>query len=142
MMTKNTGTSGLKTDEWVQAGDKAREAVGSVGEMANHAASAIGEIASNTAHNVVEKADSLTAQAGCGLRSLGDKLSDGGLQQGMLGSASQAVAKTMHASGDYIDRAKLSGMTSDVADLIRRYPMYSMLVGVGLGCLAARMWRR
>jgi hypothetical protein len=142
MMTKNTGTIDLKAGEWAQAGDKAREAAGSVGEMASHATSAIVGMASNTAQNVVEKADNLTAQAGSGLRSLGDKLSDDGLQQGMFGNASQAVAKKMHDSGDYIDRAKLSGMTTDVADLIRRYPISSMLVGVGLGCLAARMWRR
>jgi hypothetical protein len=141
MMTGNIEKSDHTSSEWAQTREKAREAADSVGEMASHATSAIGEMASNTTRNVSEKADGLTAQAGSGLRDLGDKLSDGGPQHGMLGSASKAVSKTMHDSGEYIDNAKLSGMTSDAADLIRRHPIPAVLLGIGLGCLAARMWR-
>jgi ElaB/YqjD/DUF883 family membrane-anchored ribosome-binding protein len=119
-------------DKAKEALDKAREAgvlavketAASVGDMATHAASAVGK-----------KADDLTATAGADIKKLGDRIEEKGPHEGMLGHASKAVADTFRESGKYIEDAKLSGMTEDVAQLIRRNPIPAVLVGIGVGVM-------
>ena len=41
--------------------------------------------------------------------------------------------------GEYLEDAKLSGMTGDFARLIRRYPIPAALIGIGLSWFA---WRK
>jgi ElaB/YqjD/DUF883 family membrane-anchored ribosome-binding protein len=113
-----------------QALDKAKEAVASVGEMATQAVSAVGT-----------KVDNLTASAGTELKDLGDTISTKVPHDGVLGHASQALAETFYAGGQYIEDAKLSGMTKDVAELIRRNPMPAFLVGIGIGFMIGRAMR-
>ena len=80
------------------------------------------------------KADDLTASAGVGIQGLGDKLSKNAPHAGVLGSVSQSVADTVKEGGEYMEDAKLSGMTGDVVRLIRRYPIPAAIIGIGLGC--------
>ncbi len=147
-MSNSTIISNSEKQEWVQAADKAKEAAASVSEMASHAASAVGAMASQAAYDVGamasqaasdvgKKADGLTASAGVGIQGLGDRLSENGPQTGMLGSASHAVAKTVKDSGEYLEGAKLSGMSKDVAQLIRQNPIPAVLIAVGLGWFVA-----
>ena len=73
--------------------------------------------------------------AGCrvGIQGLGDRLSKSAPQTGVLGNASQAVAQTVKDGGKYIEGAGLSGMTEDLAQLIRRNPIPAVLIGILLG---------
>jgi hypothetical protein len=107
--------------------------------MTSHAAAAIGSMASQTACDVARKADDLTASAGAGIQGLGDRLSKSAPRAGVAGSASQAVAKTVQEGGRYIADARLSGITEDIAGLIRRNPIPAVLLGIGLGWF---VWRK
>ncbi|MEK6261651.1 MAG: hypothetical protein AABP62_23880 [Planctomycetota bacterium] len=138
--------------EWAPTVDKAKEAAASVGEMAGNAVAAVGAMASQAACDagamasqaacdVGKKADDLTASAGVGIQQWGDRLSKNVPHEGVLGSASQAFAKTIQDGGEYLEDAKLSGMTEDVARLIRRNPIPAVLIAIGLGCLLARSLR-
>ena len=140
-MSNSTRTPGVNNQEWAQATDDAKEAAASVGEMASHAASAVGAMASQAACDVGKKADDLTASAGVGIQGLGDRLSKNAPQAGVLGSASQAVARTVKDGGKYMEDAKLSGMTEDIAQLIRRNPIPAVLIGFGLGWFLCRKLR-
>lgn len=140
-MSSATLATNVNKQEWAQATDKAKEAAASVGEMASHAGSAVGAMASQAACDVGRKADDLTVSAGIGIQGLGDRLSKSAPQTGVLGSASQAVARTVKDGGEYLEGAKLSGMTEDVAQLIRRNPIPSVLIGIGLGWFVARKLR-
>ncbi len=144
--------SNVKKQEWAPAADKAKEAAASVGELASKAASAVGamtsqaasdvgSMASHAAGDVGKKADDLTVSAGIGIKGLGDRLSKSASQTGVLGSATQAVAKTVKDSGEYLEGAKFSGMTEDVAELIKKNPIPAVLIGIGLGWFAARALR-
>ena len=137
-MSNSTLTPCVNNDEWTQAAGKAKEAVASVGEMASHAGSAVGAMASQTACDVGKKADELTASAGVGIQGLGDRLSKNAPHSGVLGNASQAVAKTVRDGGEYLEGAKLSGMTEDVAQLVRRNPIPAVLIAIGLGWFVGR----
>ncbi len=98
-------------------------------------------MAGQAASDVGTKADELTASAGAGIHGLGDRLSKIAPQTGPLGSASQAVAQTVKDGGKYIEGAKLSGISEDIAQLIRRYPIPAVLIGVGLGWFVCRKLR-
>ena len=138
-MSNSTLTPGVNKQEWAQATDKANEAAACVGEMASHAASAVGEMASQAACDAGKKADDLTASAGASIHGLGDRLSKNAPHEGMLGRASQAVARSVQHSGEYLEDAKLSGMTEDVTQLIRRYPVPAVLLAIGLGWCIGRI---
>jgi hypothetical protein len=99
--------------------------------MAHHAVSAVGAMAS-------QAADELTASAGVGIQGLGDRLGKIAPQTGVLGGASQAVAQGVKKGGKYIEGAKLSGITGNLAQLIRRHPIPAVLIGIGMGWFACR----
>lgn len=140
-MSNSTLTPGVKSNEWSQAESKAREAAADVGEMAGHAASAVGAMASQAACDVGKKADDLTASAGVGIQGLGDRLSRNAPHTGVVGNASQSFARSVKEGGEYVEDAKLSGMTEDVAQLIRRNPIPAVLIAIGLGWFVASKLR-
>jgi hypothetical protein len=138
-MSNSTRTRGVNSNqEWAQVADSGKDAAASVGDMAHHAVSALGATASQAACDVGTKADELTARAGAGIQELGDRLGKIAPQTGALGTASQAVAQTVKDGGKYIERAKLSGITENMAQLIRRHPIPAVLIGIGLGWFACR----
>lgn len=139
-------------DKAKEVADKARDTAASVGELASDAASAVGamaskaacdagSMASQAACDVGKKADSLTANAGAGIQQWGDRLSKNAPHEGVLGSASQAFAKTVKDGGEYLEDAKLSGITEDIAQLVRRNPIPAVLIALGLGWFAAHKLR-
>ena len=136
MSNSTTMPSGNK-QEWAPTADKAKEAAASVGELASDAACAVGAMASQAACDVGKKADDLTASAGVGIQEWGNRLSKNAPHAGVLGSASQAFARTVQDGGEYLEGAKLSGLTEDIAQLIRRNPIPAVLIAIGLGWCAA-----
>ena len=141
-MSNSTLMPSVDKEDWAQAAEKAKEAAAYLGEMASRAASAVGAMASQAANSVGTKADDLTASAGAGIQGLGDKLSKNTPHAGVLGSVSQSVADTVKEGGEYLEDAKLSGMTGDVVRLIRRYPIPAAIIGIGLGWFAWRKLKR
>ena len=128
----------MNNQQWAHVGESGKEAAASVGDMAHHAASAIGAMASQAASEFGTKADELAASAGVGIQGLGDRLGKIAPQTGVLGSASQAVAQSVKEGGKYIEDAKLSGITENIAQMIRRHPIPAVLIGIGLGWFACR----
>ncbi len=148
----SNSTLSPNTNRFEGVADKAREAVANVGEaasravttageMASEAGCAVGSMTSQAACDVGRKADDLTASAGAGIKGLGDRLSHNAPHSGMVGNASQAVAKSVHDGGQYMQDAKLSGMVEDVAQMIRRNPFPAVFIAIGLGWFVARKMR-
>lgn len=148
-MSNSTPTPSVKNDEWTQAAGKARDAAASVGEMASHAVSAVGAMvsqaacdvgarASQAACDVGKKANDLTASTGVGIQELSDRLLKNAPHTGALGSVSQAVAGAVKEGGEYLEGVKLSGMTEDLAQLVRRNPIPSVVIAIGLGWFVGR----
>lgn len=128
---------------WAQsAADTAKDAAASVGDMASNAASAVGSMARQAACDAGKKADDLAASAGVGIQGLGDKIDKGAPRTGVLGSATRMFARRVREGGQYVESARASGMTEDVARLIRRNPIPAVLIALGLGWFAARKLMR
>lgn len=63
-------------------------------------------------------------------------------QEGTLGSAAQTMANQLDTAGSYLQDKTFESMAQDVAGLIRRYPLQTVLVGLGLGYLFSRRSER
>ncbi len=151
-MTNSTLSSGVGKDEWAQATDKAKQAAAAVGSMATHAASAVGDMAcqagttvgamaSQAACDASKRADDLTARAGIGIQQLGNEIDRNGPQKGAMADASHAVAKSVRDGGEYLEDAKLSGVTKDLSQLIQKNPIPAVCVAIGLGWFIASKLR-
>jgi uncharacterized protein YjbJ (UPF0337 family) len=53
-------------------------------------------------------------------------------------SAASAVTHRMKGAGAYLREKRLDEITGDLAGLIQRYPVSSLLIGIGIGFLLAR----
>ena len=63
-------------------------------------------------------------------------------QEGPIGTAATAITEKLDAAGSYLQTMKVDQMVDDVASVIRRYPIPSLLIGLGIGYLLARATRR
>jgi len=138
---QNQSTMDKAKDMAASAGEKVKDAASSVGDMASHAASSVRDMAGNAATSVGHAADRLATNAGSGMRSLGETIEKKGPQDGMLGSATKAVAGTLASGGKYIEEQGFSGMLDDLGGLIKRNPIPAILIGVGVGVLISRALR-
>ena len=68
----------------------------------------------------------------------------GGLEsaQGAVSTAATAVAGGLESASSYLQEKEFAEMATDLTALIRRYPVQSLLVGVGLGYILARLTTR
>ena len=120
-----------------RAGETASNVAHRAGEMASNVGHRAGEVASN----VGRKVDSGVSAAGSGMQSFADTVRERGPASGMLGSATSAVAGTLENTGEYLETHGLSGIASDLTDMIRRNPIPALLIGIGVGFLIARATR-
>jgi len=116
-------------------------AASQAGEKVQQAASAAMGKAQEMAQTASQRVDEATAALGERVRSAGSSLRDRGPHEGMLGSATGAVADSLEHTGRYIQEEGVVGMAEDVAELIRRNPIPSMMVGIGIGFMLAKLFR-
>jgi uncharacterized protein YjbJ (UPF0337 family) len=62
--------------------------------------------------------------------------------QGAVSTAATAVAGGVESASSYLQEKKVEEMATDLTALIRTYPVQSLLVGVGLGYILARLTPR
>lgn len=140
-MSNSVSNPDREQDEWSLAAGHAQDAAASAGAMVSHLGSAVGVLAQQTAGELGKQSDELAARAGAGVQAMGDRLGECCPQSGLLGSASQAVARTVREGGEYIEEAKLSGMTADVVSVIRKNPISAILIALGMGWCVGRKLR-
>lgn len=130
---------GRKTDAAAAyAGHKTEDAVSYVGHKAEDAASFVGHKAEDAASYVGHKTEDASAALGGRLRSLGDTVRARGPEGGMAADALSAVADTLDSSGRYLQEEGVKDVAEDVTNLIRRYPIPALLIGLAAGYLVAK----
>jgi uncharacterized protein YjbJ (UPF0337 family) len=122
---ENVGQTVMNT-----AQDVAQSASRSMSEMKNKAQ----ELGST----VSEKAGNVTTSVGQSMSSLAGTLRQKAPAEGMVGSAASTMANQLEAAGSYLQDNGLENMARDLAGVIRRYPLQSLLVGFTIGYLWAR----
>lgn len=129
---------GEKAEELTAAaGQKASSVAEKAKEMARDASNKAGDLAKNVGH----KADEAVSSVGGQMKTLAGTIREKAPHEGVLGSTASAVANTLDSSGAYLQEHDLRAMGDDMTNLIRRYPIQSLLVGIGLGFLIAKATR-
>lgn len=117
-------------------------AASQAGEKVQQGASAALSKAQELASTAGQRVEDATTTLGERVKSAGSALRERGPREGMLGTATGAVADSLEHTGRYIQEEGIVGMAEDIAEVIRRNPIPSMLVGVGIGFMLAKMFRR
>lgn len=123
------------------AADQAKGAANAALDTAKDVAATAAKKAGEAASYVGQKAEGATSAVGGSMKSLAGSIREHTPRDGMLGTASSAVADTLESSGRYLEEHGLSGVGEDVTGLIRRNPVPSVLIGIGIGYLIARATR-
>ncbi|HLJ93865.1 MAG TPA: hypothetical protein VKU02_11820 [Gemmataceae bacterium] len=144
--TERTWETGSSTTEKAKdlassAAHTASQTVSGAAQKAKDVASSATQTASDMASNVGHRVEDATSTVGSGMRNLAGTLRENLPHEGMMGSASSAVADTLERGGRYLEEEGLSGLGEDLTSLIRRNPIPALLVGIGVGFLIARSMR-
>jgi len=122
--------------------DKAKQSVEKGRDMAHGAIEKGKEMAQTAAEKAKEygnaareRADSGVAGVGSRIRSAAETIKEHAPEGGVLGSAASSLTDTMENAGRYLEEKGVSGAAEDLTVLIRRHPVPSVLVGIGLGIL-------
>jgi hypothetical protein len=136
-------TAGQKAQDFAHtAGQKAQDLAHAAGQKAQDFAHTAGQKVQDAASAVGHRAEDATVAVGRGLETAADKVRENLPREGMFGRASGAVADALDRGGRYIEERKISGIASDVTEVIRKNPIPAVLVAVGLGFFLGRTLRR
>jgi len=106
-----------------------------VSHKAQDWASNVANKAQETASAAVDKTNDGIAAVGHQMNALGGTVRKAAPQDGVIGSAATTVADNLQAGGRYLEGHGLQDMGKDCTSIVRHYPIQSVLVGFGLGCL-------
>ena len=84
------------------------------------------------------KASEAATAVGEKIGSLASVIRDNAPHEGAVATAATTVAGGLESASSYLREKKFENLATDVTALSRRYPVQSLLVGVGLGYLLAR----
>ena len=138
-----TGEPKGKAQELAAAVAQTLQGVASdVGHKAQEWAANVANKAQETASAAVDKTNDGIAAVGHQMNTLGGRVREAAPQNGAIGSAATTVADTLQAGGRSLEGHGLQDMGNDITSVVRHYPIQSVLVGFGLGCLLGMMLRR
>ena len=92
------------------------------------------ELGATAASKVGEAATAVGEQMG----SLASAIRDNAPHDGAIATAATAVAGGLESASSYLHEKEYANLATDLTALVRRYPVQSLLVGVGLGYVLAR----
>jgi uncharacterized protein YjbJ (UPF0337 family) len=122
---------------------------GQSGSMSGSSTAGIQQKVGNLAEDTKTKVQELNTRASEGLNeakaavgkkigSLAETIRRNVPQEGSVGSTTHSVANSLSAAGSYLEEHTFEDFSKDMTSIIRRYPLQSLLVGVGIGYLMSR----
>ncbi len=150
ILTQGEGnTASAPNDVKGKAQELASAVVGKAGDLAadvSHKAQDwagnVANKAQETAAAVVQKADGGIANVGQQMNALGGKVRGTVAPGGAIDSAASAVANELEAGGRYLEGHGLEAISKDLTDMVKQYPVQSLLIGFGVGCLFGMAFSR
>lgn len=124
-----------------QAADSARSGVDEARSKVEDLAGKAKEKAAEVGSQATDKIDSAMVSVGMQMDNLAQKVVEKA-PEGPLGDAAMNAASALERSGRYLQQADVESLRGDLEDIIRRRPLESLAVGLGIGFLIARGLRR
>ena len=100
---------------------------------------AVGSTVKRAANETVEAAQRLTERAADTLGSAGERVREHLPGSGEAAQAADAVTRGVKQAADYLQKEGMTGIVEDLEVLIRRYPLQTLLLGLGCGYLLSRL---
>ncbi len=125
----------MTTEEGTEA-TKAQDLRTRLSDASQTAKSKTTELATQTA----AKAREVTSEFGHQMKEFGDRIRQRSPHESVRNTTNK-VADTLEHAGTYLEEKNLDGMLDDLASVIRRYPLQSLLAGIGIGFLLSRKRR-
>jgi hypothetical protein len=98
---------------------------------------AVQELGATTA----TKAHKAATGVGEKIGSLATVIRENAPHEGAVATAASAVADGLESASSYLRERNFNALAQEVTNLVRTYPVQSLLIGVGLGYLLARRSR-
>ena len=133
MATEGDVTEGNVRDKAQQAAQDLRTRLSDASQTAK---TRTGEFATHTA----AKAREVTSEFGHQMKEFGGRIRQRSPHETVRNTTNK-VADTLECAGAYLEEKNLNGMLDDVAGVIRRYPLQSLLAGIAIGFLLSRKRR-
>jgi hypothetical protein len=137
---KETAASAGQTFQ--EAKGAAKEAASNLGQQAREAASSAADKAREYAGKAGDKAEDTLHSVGQGMTSLAGTLRQNAPQGGPLASAAGTVAEQLDAGGRYLREHDFGDIGEDLSNVVRRYPIASLMCVFGVGVLMGSALRR
>lgn len=119
-----------------QSQETAQDLKTRLSDAAETAKAKTSEFATQTA----TKAREVTSEVGHQIKEFGGKIRERSPHESVRNTTNK-VADTFESAGTYLEEKNLDGMLEDVAGVIRRYPLQSLLAGIAIGFLLSRKRR-
>jgi methyl-accepting chemotaxis protein len=132
----NTGSATER--ELDRTADKAHDTI----DAARDKAADLADQAQRVGAQVADKADAATSTVGEKMTDVAQTIREKAPISGPVADAADTAAETLERAGTYLREQDLSDIRADLEGLIRRHPIESLLVGLGVGYLLARSMRR
>jgi ElaB/YqjD/DUF883 family membrane-anchored ribosome-binding protein len=98
--------------------------------------------AGDKAAAVKDRAEDTLSTVGEKMTNLAGAIREHAPQEGVIGNAASTVARNLQSGGRYLQEHDLNDMGHDVNQLVRQYPLQSLLMSFGVGCLLGMTLRR
>jgi hypothetical protein len=128
-------------EEATALAEGAKATASSAVEKTKGAASSAVQKIEDAASDIGHKAEEAVDTIGGGMKSLAGTIRDNGPEGGVLGATASGIANSLESGGTYLQDHNFHGMSEDLTALVRRYPLQSFLLGVGVGLLVGRASR-
>lgn len=122
--------------------DKASPTAAKMARKSQETISELSSEAKSMSSNVIEKTDQALSSVGEKMTSLAGSIRSHAPTQGTFASAADTVAEGLESSGKYLSEHGVKDLTNDTTGLVRKYPIYSLGIGVGVGMLLGAAWCR
>jgi ElaB/YqjD/DUF883 family membrane-anchored ribosome-binding protein len=137
-----TSTSGSTQREFDRAAENAQSTMDTVRDKAEDVVDDVKDKASQVGNQVADKADAATTTVGEKMTDVAQAIRQRAPVSGPVADAADTAADTLQRAGTYLQEQDLADMRADLEGIIRRHPIESLLIGLGVGYLLARSMRR
>ena len=121
-----------------QAEEEVERRLHEYGDKTSGAVARISARAREFGTTAAKKANQAAPVIGEKVKSLASAIRGKAPHEGKIGTTATKVAGGLESASNYLQEKKFDHLGEDFRGLVRRYPLQSLLVGLGLGLLLAR----
>jgi len=129
-------------DKAQQVASEAKDKAQQVADKAQDLGAQAVDKAQDLGAQAIDRADAATTTIGGKMNDAAQTIRDNAPTSGPVANAAGTAADTLEQAGSYLQKQDLSDIRADLEGIIRRHPVESLLVGLGVGYLLARSMRR